>query len=362
VDVDAEYVARRTILLAQQKPSSARGIASGRGGGVVGGGGSGSGGRFHTTSPLARLICPDGGGGAAVAKELREVLERFLQALVRVTGGDTLLPDQLADAALLAFESVAPLVRQSLATAAKWAEKAAYDRDPDLAKKRAAVEEREFMARKKAALTAALGPVDGVQLAAFDAVAKQLVQLQDRLASDVTRSSGRVNEERGGGDGGSTGAHAGTGAGADAGAVGEQNAAVEFGADLAFVPAGGGGTASSSPQQGQDTSGGVSGSAAKLAAGMKATLSAATATEIERRSASAAAHGAGTSPLDAEAAPSSGLGALPAAEACAAEQLTWLKDRSVEHSGAGGWEETAQGVARALLSSESKSDDEVAIP
>ena len=63
----------------------------------------------------------------------------------------------------------------------------------------------------------------------------------------------------------------------------------------------------------------------------------------------------------AEASASSGgLGPLPAAEASAAEQLTWLKERCVEHSGKEGWEETAQGVARALLAADSKSDDEVA--
>jgi hypothetical protein len=54
-------------------------------------------------------------------------------------------------------------------------------------------------------------------------------------------------------------------------------------------------------------------------------------------------YGAGTSPLDAEGS-SSGLGPLPAAEASAAEQLAWLKEASVEHSGKGGWEDTAQGV------------------
>ena len=321
VDIDAEYVARRSILTKQQQQLSTGG--GGGGMGTIGsGGGSGGGGgarRFHATASLARLICPAGdssssssststaaAAAAAAAtppKEVREALERFLQAVVRVLGGDTLLPDQLADASLLAFEAVSTLTRQGLAAAAKWAEEAEYGRDPDLAKKRGAAEERDFLKRKKAALVAAMGPVSDPHVGDFDAVAKELVRLQDKYNKPSSDAAAAALSSSGGGSG--SGSESQQGAGA---------AAFEFGADIAFVPPGRtksgdgggggggggfGGGGGGGQQQQPPPAGGSNGAAAKLAATMKAGLTAATATEAERRHAEAVAYSAGVSPLDA---------------------------------------------------------------
>ena len=354
IDVDAEYVARAAVLRAASdmgaSTSGGDGIGGARGG-VVGGPTRGSGmtrsggagGRpRHTTAPLARLICPGSHGrgshGAGpdpgLPKDVSAALERFLQAVVRVTGGDTLLPDQLADAALVAFEAVAQLVRDGVAAADRWAEEAKYGRDPDLAKKRGAAEERAFMKRKRAALIKALGPVADDGLLGLDVAAKELVRLQDEhklAAGTADRAAG-----------GSTATKAST---------------AEFGADIPFVPSGGFLPAAASGPAAGDSHVHRSESAAKLAASMRAGLCAATATEEEHRRADAAAYATGVSPLDIEA---PGFGAVPAAEASAVEQLTWLKERAMELAGPERWEDTAQGVARALLAAESKGDEEVA--
>jgi hypothetical protein len=307
VDVDAEYVERRGILLNYFHS----GVGSGSGGssGSASRGGGGAGAHRGATSPLARLIC--GGASTQPPKEVREALERFLQAVVRVTGGDTLLPDQLAvgmapftnckitvdggsqdsprdqsdtrewqpylaDASLLAFESVSHLVRQGLEKAAKWAEEEAYGRDADLAKKRGQADERDFLKRKKAALAAALGPVADAHVAEFDGVAKALVQLQEKLSAG----------------GAGSGSGAGGGSGSQGGAAA---AAVEFGADIVFVAPGSTKASSSQQQQQQQqqhTAGAAhASSAAKAAASMKAGLGAAAATETGRRAADAAAYG-----------------------------------------------------------------------
>ena len=136
VDVDALFVARRGALEASMASGSAN-----KGKGVKGKG------RYHATSSLARAICPASPDSSP--PEVRVALERFLQAVVRITGGDTLLPDALADASLLAFRTVAQLVRDANVAAAKWAEEAQYGRDPDLAKKRGQAEARDFIKRKK---------------------------------------------------------------------------------------------------------------------------------------------------------------------------------------------------------------------
>ena len=91
-DVDALYVARRGALDAAIASGSATGPAPGRGGK----------GRYHATSSLARVICP--ASPDSPPREVRAALERFLRAVVRVTGGDTLLPDALADASLNALQ------------------------------------------------------------------------------------------------------------------------------------------------------------------------------------------------------------------------------------------------------------------
>ena len=160
------FVARRGALEASMASGSAN-----KGKGVKGKG------RYHATSSLARAICP--ASPDAPPPEVRVALERFLQAVVRVTGGDTLLPDALADASLLAFRTVAQLVRDANAAAAKWAEEAQYGRDPDLAKKRGQAEARDFIKRKKAALIRELGPVSDQHLNEFDAACNELVTLQD---------------------------------------------------------------------------------------------------------------------------------------------------------------------------------------
>ena len=91
VDVDAEYVSRRAILDARLSTagSSSSSFSS-----------SSSGARGTATAPLARSVC---GPGVAPDRDARDALEAFLQAVVRVSGGDTLLPDQLADASLAAL-------------------------------------------------------------------------------------------------------------------------------------------------------------------------------------------------------------------------------------------------------------------
>ena len=86
-----------------------------------------------------------------------------------MTGGDTLLPDALADASLLAFRTVASLARDANAAAARWAEEERYGRDADLAKRRGQAERRDFTRRKRAALVAELGPVSDQHLDEFDA-------------------------------------------------------------------------------------------------------------------------------------------------------------------------------------------------
>jgi hypothetical protein len=79
VDVDAEYVDRRRILdQAGRSGTGGSGAASGKVKGKNGG--------FQKTgtSALSRVICP---GTDAVPKDVQQALERFLQALVQVTGG-----------------------------------------------------------------------------------------------------------------------------------------------------------------------------------------------------------------------------------------------------------------------------------
>ena len=136
VDVDAEYVSRRAILDARV---SAAGSSS-----TTTSSSSSSGARGTATAPLARSVC---GPGVAPDRDARDALEAFLQAVVRVSGGDTLLPDQLADASLAAFDAVANLCVSSAAADARWIEEAAYARDPDLVRRRGEAESREWTHR-----------------------------------------------------------------------------------------------------------------------------------------------------------------------------------------------------------------------
>lgn len=297
-DVDALYVARRGALDAAIASGSATGPAPGRGGK----------GRYHATSSLARLICP--ASPDSPPREVRAALERFLRAVVRVTGGDTLLPDALADASLLAFRTVASLARDANAAAARWAEEERYGRDADLAKRRGQAERRDFMRRKRAALVAELGPVSDQHLDEFDAAVNELIALQD--------------------------AHGG-GPGGDGANDGDGDDGYEFGSDIPFAapgrgraPASSSSRTSSSAQAPASTS-----SAARMAEQMRAGLLAATVSDADGKKSEL--YGAS----DANSA-SEGEFSIPAAEASATAQLAWLKERCVAISGANGWEETAQ--------------------
>lgn len=186
--------------------------------------------------------------------------------------------------------------------------------------------------------TLALGPVSDQHVGEFDAVMKQLVELQEKHAA--TPAEGAA------GAGAAVGVAAPAVEAAGAGQAGEMAAAgrVEFGADIVFVAPG----KSPAPSQ-SDTAGSTTGGAPAMAGYMKAGLHAASTTETERRAAEAAAYGADTSPLDVGGGGASGsgggdggLGPLPAAEAGASEQLKWLKAQCVEHAGVGGWEDSAQ--------------------
>ena len=322
VDVDAEYVSRRAIL-------DARVSAAGSSSTTTSSSSSTSGARGTATAPLARSVC---GPGVAPDRDARDALEAFLQAVVRVSGGDTLLPDQLADASLAAFDAVAHLCVSSAAADARWTEEAAYARDPDLARRRGEAESREWTRKKKKALADAIGPVAEQHFPAFDRAAHALVAMRDERTD-------------GGGGGGDRGR-------------GEPTRRDEFGADWDFVPPGAGGTRT--PPSSSDPSSSVPPRAGStLAASMRAGLAAASDAEDRRRREDAAAFADGVSPLDV--ADGAVGGGAPAAEASATEQLTWLKARCVEVSGSDSWEETATGVARALLSGgESTSDDVVA--
>ena len=322
------FVARRGALEASMASGSAN-----KGKGVKGKG------RYHATSSLARAICP--ASPDAPPPEVRVALERFLQAVVRITGGDTLLPDALADASLLAFRTVAQLVRDANAAAAKWAEEAQYGRDPDLAKKRGQAEARDFIKRKKAALERELGPVSDQHLNEFDAACNELVTLQD--VHDPAGTHSCVHTDTGT-DGG-----------------------WEFGSDVPFAPPGRGRapklSARRSPQGPLEPSSNVqpvSSSAARMAEQMKAGLRAASVSDADRARAERTAYATGSSPLDSVPATSGGDFAIPAAEASATTQLNWLKERCVEISGVEAWEETATQLARALLAGDTKTDDEVA--
>ena len=136
-DVDALYVARRGALDAAIASGSATGPAPGRGGK----------GRYHATSSLARLICP--ASPDSPPREVRAALERFLRAVVRVTGGDTLLPDALAAAAFASRARDATVRNARREASARWAEEERYGRDADLAKRRGQAERRDFTRRKE---------------------------------------------------------------------------------------------------------------------------------------------------------------------------------------------------------------------
>ena len=251
---------------------------------------------------------------------------------VEFTFVDLASPDALADASLLAFRTVAQLVRDANAAAAKWAEEAQYGRDPDLAKKRGQAEARDFIKRKKAALERELGPVSDQHLNEFDAACNELVTLQD--VHDPAGTHSCVHTDTGT-DGG-----------------------WEFGSDVPFAPPGRGRapklSAGRSPEGPSTTPGSnvqpVSSSAARMAEQMKAGLRAASVSDADRARAERTAYATGSSPLDSVPATSGGDFAIPAAEASATTQLNWLKERCVEISGVEGWEETATQLARALLS------------
>ena len=344
VDVDAEYVSRRAILDARV---SAAGSSSSS---TSSSSTSTSGARGTATAPLARSVC---GPGVAPDRDARDALEAFLQAVVRVSGGDTLLPDQLADASLAAFDAVAHLCVSSAAADARWTQEAAYARDPDLARRRGEAESREWTRKKKKALADAIGPVADQHFPAFDRAAHALVAMRDERTDGSGSGSGN-----GGGGGG-----VGGGVGVGVGRRDEPPRRDEFGADWDFVPPGAGGTrdppSSSDPSPSDPSSSVPPRAGSTLAASMRAGLAAASDAEDRRRRDDAAAFADGVSPLDV--ADGAVGGGAPAAEASATEQLTWLKARCVEVSGADSWEETATGVARALLSGgESTSDDVVA--
>ena len=311
VDVDAEYVSRRAILDARLSTagSSSSSFSS-----------SSSGARGTATAPLARSVC---GPGVAPDRDARDALEAFLQAVVRVSGGDTLLPDQLADASLAAFDAVANLCVSSAAADARCIEEAAYARDPDLVRRRGEAESREWTRKKKKALAAAVGPIADQHFPAFERAAHALAAMREER--DVRDASESERDE--------------------------------FGADWDFVPPG---TGAFTNPSGTTTAASITPRAGStLAASMRAGLAAASDAEDRRRREDAAAFADGVSPLDvADAA--AGFD-VPAAEASATEQLAWLKARCVEVSGFASWEETAGGVARALLSGgDATSDDVVA--
>ena len=324
VDVDAEYVSRRAILDARLSTagSSSSSFSS-----------SSSGARGTATAPLARSVC---GPGVAPDRDARDALEAFLQAVVRVSGGDTLLPDQLADASLAAFDAVANLCVSSAAADARCIEEAAYARDPDLVRRRGEAESREWTRKKKKALAAAVGPIADQHFPAFERAAHALAAMREER--DVRDASESERDE--------------------------------FGADWDFVPPGTGAFTTPSGTGAFTTPSGTGAftttaasitprAGSTLAASMRAGLAAASDAEDRRRREDAAAFADGVSPLDvADAA--AGFD-VPAAEASATEQLAWLKARCVEVSGFASWEETAGGVARALLSGgDATSDDVVA--
>ena len=318
-DVDALYVARRRALDAAIASGRATGPAPGRGGK----------GRYHATSSLARVICP--ASPDSPPREVRAALERFLRAVVRVTGGDTLLPDALADASLLAFRTVASLARDANAAAARWAEEERYGRDADLAKRRGQAERRDFTRRKRAALVAELGPVSDQHLDEFDEAVNELIALQDA---------------HGGGPGGD-------GTKDD---DGDDDDGYEFGSDIPFAAPGRGRALTSSFSRSSSSAQGAgasTSSAARMAEQMRAGLLAATVSDADRKKSEL--YGASDDNSASE-----GEFSIPAAEASATAQLAWLKERCVAISGANGWEETAQQLARALLAAETRSDDEIA--
>ena len=177
VDVDAEYVSRRAILDARLSTagSSSSSFSS-----------SSSGARGTATAPLARSVC---GPGVAPDRDARDALEAFLQAVVRVSGGDTLLPDQLADASLAAFDAVANLCVSSAAADARCIEEAAYARDPDLVRRRGEAESREWTRKKKKALAAAVGPIADQHFPAFERAAHALAAMrEERDVRDASES------------------------------------------------------------------------------------------------------------------------------------------------------------------------------
>ena len=316
VDVDAEYVSRRAIL-------DARVSAAGSSSTTTSSSSSTSGARGTATAPLARSVC---GPGVAPDRDARDALEAFLQAVVRVSGGDTLLPDQLADASLAAFDAVANLCVSSAAADARWIEEAAYARDPDLVRRRGEAESREWTRKKKKALAAAVGPIADQHFPAFERAAHALAAMREER--DVRDASESERDE--------------------------------FGADWDFVPPGTGAftTPSGTGAFTTTAASGTPRAGSTLAASMRAGLAAASDAEDRRRREDAAALADGVSPLDvADAA--AGFD-VPAAEASATEQLAWLKARCVEVSGFASWEETAAGVARALLSGGDATSDDVA--
>ena len=284
-------------------------------------------------------------------RDVREALDAFLQSVVQITGGDTPLPDQLADAAKAAFAAVArDVLAHDEKIAATMAE-AAYARDPDVASKKADALARRLREKEAEALRRAMGPIDTSKFGAFRERAAALAALARRGAGEggargEKKPSRRETE--------------------DVSRARDANAG-EYGADVAFVAPGTRLAADAAEDRGADArAANATRAGDSAAAAMRASLAEAASAETERAAsiagarASFASAGAGFAGFG-ENATETGSGEKNVTASAATAQLAWLKARCLEISGSENWELAAQTVARlALASPDDKSDDAVA--
>ena len=351
-DVDAAYVARRRVLDARRDAPSgdARGGGGGGGGARAGGAPRGGDPRGGATARVAALVWRGARAATPPPTRVRDALETFLSSVVAVAGGDTLLPDELRDAALVAFEAAAPFAADAIEAARKAEAEAAYAAEPDLVRRPADADARKLAKSQRAALAEALGPLANEHFPAFSAAVEALVRVRYEDAPPGVESS--VEREREGGAGPTPRE--------------EKDDAVlkEFGADLAFVP----------PTRGADRAR----RAAPSDVGEK---------EKEKEKEDSAAAGGGSSFAsamrrgfraaedtarrkdsvvnNAASAESFADSSVPAAEARASDQLGWLRDRCAalaeaeaeRGDAATTWEDRAFGIARIALGR--RSDDEI---
>ena len=341
VDVEHETSLRQSILNERIRVSSGgEGGASGsgssshgaRGGSVMSSSSqkSQSQSQVRATDLLARLVCTPEENPNRPPKHVTDALQSFLQSVVAITGGDTLLPDQARDTAFAAFTAVEAKIEKHESDCKRLLENVPYANDPSTERKKLEVTQRQGKKEELQLLQKVLGPIDSEKFEGFRSDVVALIELRNRKG--ISSGSGTSSRS-------------------------EQRIRPEYGEGLPFNAPGSMvgliGLDTFNPTTKDDEKRNpTSTSALSAANAMRVGLQNATTAEFEKEHARTSGSRDLLNETTVDVSTSASLHT---------KELAWLKQSSIECSNNDNWETFAQSIARSLLSSpDEKSNDQIA--